>query len=88
MVRKSNAPSLPEGNKRKLDTLQENSDKENDRSAEEETRSTKKVKQTLESTPKTPTRTSKLPRHTPGGRSGTISKSRLAFLATPKRSKV
>jgi hypothetical protein len=86
MIRKSDAPSVPESNKRKLETLQENSDKENDGPAEEEIRSSKKVKHTSAPTPKTPARTNKLPRNTPGSRS--ISKSRLAFLATPKRSKV
>lgn len=87
MVRKSDSSSLADGKKRKLETLQENSDKENDGPAEEEARSSKKVKHTPAPTPKTPASTSKLPRHTPGGRSSAISKSRLAFLATPKRSK-
>jgi hypothetical protein len=78
MVRQSDASSLNDGNKRKLETLQETSDKEN----EEDMRSNKKMKPT----PATPS-TSKLPRRTPGGRSSAISKSRLNFLATPKRSR-
>lgn len=84
MVRKSDGP---EEKRRKLQTVQEASDKENDGPAEEETRSTKKAKLTSAPTPKTPARTSKMLRHTPGARSSTISKSRLDFLATPKRSK-
>lgn len=88
MVRNSDTSSSAEGSKRKLETLQENSDKENDGPAEEDARSSKKIKHTSAPTPKTPARTNKLPRQTPGSRSNTISKSRLEFLATPKRSKV
>jgi uncharacterized protein with von Willebrand factor type A (vWA) domain len=76
MVRQSDASSLNDGKKRKLETLQETSDKEN----EEDMHSNKKMKPT-------PASTSKLPRRTPGGRSSAISKSRLNFLATPKRSR-
>jgi hypothetical protein len=87
MVRKSDATSLVDGKKRKLDTLQETSDKENDGPVDEDTRSTKKMKHTPAPIQKTPASTSKLPRSTPGGRTSAISKSRLNFLATPKRSK-
>ena len=86
MVRKSDAASLIDGKKRKLDTLQETSDKENDGPAEDGLRSAKKIKSTPSAPPKTPASASKLPRRTPG-RGSAISKSRLAFLATPKRSK-
>jgi len=89
MVRKSDAASLVEGKKRKLDTVQESSDKENSEPAEDEYRSAKKMK-TAPAAPATPSKTpaasSKLPRRTPG-RGSAISKSRLAFLATPKRGK-
>ncbi|KAF1829642.1 hypothetical protein BDW02DRAFT_602374 [Decorospora gaudefroyi] len=77
MVRKSDASSLVDGKKRKLETLQETSDKENDGPTDENMRSTKKMKHTP-APPKTPASTSKLPRRTPGGRSSAISKSRLA----------
>ena len=86
MVRKSDAASLFDGKKRKLDTLQETSDKENDGPAEDGMRSAKKMKTAPSAPPKTPVSSSKVPRRTPG-RSSTISKSRLAFLATPRRSK-
>jgi hypothetical protein len=86
MVPQSDASSL-DGKKRKLESVQEVSDKENDEPAEEDMRSHKKAKHTP-APPKTPASTSKLPRRTPGGRSGAISKSRLNFLATPKRSRV
>lgn len=86
MVRKSDASSIMEGKKRKLDSLQEASDKENDEPAEEGMRSTKKMRPTSVAPPKTPASASKLPRRTPG-RGNTISKSRLNFLATPKRGK-
>lgn len=82
VVRKSDASSLVEGKKRKLDTVQEASDKENDTPAEDEYRSAKKVKPTPATPSKTSASPSKLPRRTPGG--SAISKSRLAFLATPK----
>lgn len=82
MVRKSEASSILECNKRKLDSLE---DKEND-SPIEDMRSTKKMKPTPAVPPKTPVSTSKLPKRTPG-RSSVISKSRLAFLAAPKRGK-
>jgi hypothetical protein len=87
MVRESNVSSLVDGTKRKLETLQETSDKENDGPNQDDTRSNKKMKRTPAPTPKTPASTSRLPRHTPAGRSSAISKSRLAFLATPKRNK-
>ncbi|CAI9636577.1 unnamed protein product [Alternaria burnsii] len=87
MVRESNVSSAIDGTKRKLETLQETSDKENDGPHQDDTRSNKKMKRTPAPVPKTPASTSKLPRHTPSGRSGAISKSRLAFLATPKRNK-
>ena len=86
MVRQSDVATLVEGKKRKLDTVQEASDKENDE-PEEDYRSAKKMKHTPTTPAKTPASTSKLPRRTPGGRSSAISKSRLNFLATPKRSK-
>lgn len=86
MVRKSDASSLVEGKKRKLDTVQEASDKENDEPAEDEYRSAKKMKATPATPSKTPASSSKLPRRTPN-RGSAISKSRLAFLATPKRGK-
>lgn len=82
MVRKSDASSLVEGKKRKLDTVQEASDKENDEPAEDEFRSAKKVKPTPATPSKASASPTKLPRRTPGG--SAISKSRLAFLATPK----
>ena len=71
--------------KRKLDTLHESSDKENDEHVENP-RSAKKVKPTpAPSTPaKVPASASKAARRTPGS---AMSKSRLAFLATPKRTK-
>ncbi|KAF1843020.1 uncharacterized protein K460DRAFT_290107 [Cucurbitaria berberidis CBS 394.84] len=72
MVRKSDASSFADGKKRKLDTLQEASDKENDEPAEEDVRSTKKMKPTPTAPPRTPASTSKLSRHTPG-RSNAIS---------------
>jgi hypothetical protein len=85
MVRQSDVATLVEGKKRKLDTVQEVSDKENDE-PEEDYRSAKKKKPTPATPSKTPAGPSKLPRRTPGRNSG-ISKSRLAFLATPKRGK-
>jgi hypothetical protein len=86
MVRKSDASTL-DVKKRKLDTVQESSDKENDRSAEDEYRSAKKMKPMPATPSKTPSGSSRLPRQTPG-RGSAISKSRLNFLATPKRGKV
>lgn len=85
MVRKSDA-SVHDNKKRKLDTVQETSDKENDTPPDEDHRSAKKMKATPATPSKTPASASKLPRRTPG-RGSAISKSRLAFLATPKRSK-
>lgn len=85
MVRKSDA-SFVDNKKRKLDTVQETSDKENNEPAEEDMRSAKKMKPTPAAPPKTPASASKLPRRTPG-RGGAISKSRLNFLATPKKGK-
>ena len=87
MVRQSDAPSVVEVKKRKLDTVQETSDKENDGPTEDETRSAKKMKHTPAPTPKKPASATKLSGQTPGRRTNGISKSRLAFLATPKRSK-
>lgn len=84
MVRKSDASTLVEGKKRKLDTVQEISDKENDKPADDSDRSAKKMKPTPATPSKTPAASSKVPRKTPG-RGSAISKSRLAFLATPKR---
>jgi hypothetical protein len=83
MVRKSDAPSVVENTKRKLETLQETSDKENDERAENP-RSAKRMRPTPATPAKTPASASKLPRRNPGS---AMSKSRLAFLATPKRSK-
>ncbi|KAL5116887.1 hypothetical protein ACEQ8H_005239 [Pleosporales sp. CAS-2024a] len=87
MVRKSDASPLAEGKKRKLDNVQESSDKENDRPTDDSHRSAKKMKPTP-AMPATPAKagSSKLPRQTPS-RGSAISKSRLAFLATPKRGK-
>jgi hypothetical protein len=89
VVRKSDAATLVEGTKRKLDTVQESSNKENSEPAEDDFRSAKKMRPNpTPATPsKTPAASSKLPRRTPGGRNSGISKSRLAFLATPKRGK-
>ncbi|PVH99749.1 hypothetical protein DM02DRAFT_564018 [Periconia macrospinosa] len=86
VVRKSNASSLFDDNKRKLNTVDESSDKENSAPGQQdEGRSAKKVKMTpAAEAPKTP---SKLPRRTPNKRGSAISKSRLAFLSTPKRAK-
>lgn len=84
MVHQSDAASLVDGKKRKLDTVQETSDKENDEPAEDDYRSAKKMKPTPATPAKTPAASSKLPRRTPG-RTSAISKSRLAFLSTPKR---
>ncbi|KAF2125831.1 hypothetical protein P153DRAFT_299343 [Dothidotthia symphoricarpi CBS 119687] len=89
MVRPSDASAPLDGTKRKLESVQEVSDKENDGPDEDDMRSRKKMKPTP-APPKTPASTSKLPRRTPGrtpSRGSAISKSRLAFLATPKRSK-
>jgi hypothetical protein len=86
MVRKSDVSSLVEGKKRKLDTVQETSDKENDTFAEDGYRSAKKMKPTPATPSKTPAKSTKLPGKTPN-RGSAISKSRLAFLATPKRGK-
>lgn len=85
MVRKSDAPSIVESTKRKLEVVQESSDKENDERPENP-RSAKKARTTpAPPTPaKVPASASKASRRTPGS---AMSKSRLAFLATPKRSK-
>ena len=85
MVRKSDAPSIVESTKRKLETLQETSDKENDE-LPENPRSAKKVKSTpAPSTPvKAPASASKAALRTPGC---AMCKSWFAFLATPKRTK-
>lgn len=93
MVRKSDASalSLAEGKKRKLDSVEETSDKENNGPVheEDEGRSPAKKARTVTAEPaKTPAKTekSRLPRRTPKSGSS-ISMSRLAFLATPKRSR-
>ncbi|KAL6709416.1 hypothetical protein ACN47E_001823 [Coniothyrium glycines] len=86
MVRKSDASAVTGSNKRKLDTVQETSDKENDGPGEDDLRSAKKVKHTPSILPKTPASASKHAQRTPARSSG-ISKSRLAFLATPKRTR-
>jgi hypothetical protein len=86
VVRKSDAASLIDSKKRKLDSVEEASDKENSEPTKrDEGRSAKKMKPTPSEAPKTP---SKLPRmgRTPK-RGSAISMSRLAFLATPKRGK-
>ncbi|KAF2273637.1 uncharacterized protein EI97DRAFT_435809 [Westerdykella ornata] len=87
MVRKSDASSLAEGKKRKIETFEQGSDKENVEPTGDEMRSAKKPRTASAEPPKTPSNASKLPRRTPNARGSTISKSRLAFLATPKRSK-
>jgi hypothetical protein len=84
VVRKSDASSLVDGKKRKLQSVEETSDKENSEPAENNDRSAKKIKTSAMEPPKTPSASSKLPRRTPKHGSA-ISKSRLAFLATPKR---
>lgn len=90
MVRKSDASSLIDSKKRKLDSVEESSDKENSEPVQFDAgRSAKKMKPTPgpAEPPKTPSKTpSKLPRITPN-RGSSISKSRLAFLATPRRNK-
>ncbi len=86
MVRKSDAASLFDGKKRKLDTLEETSDKENSGPANDGMRSAKKMRPTPSAPPKTPASASKVARRTPA-RGSAISMSRLAFLATPKRNK-
>jgi hypothetical protein len=87
VVRKSDASSLSDGKKRKMDTLEEASDKENSRPTPgDDGRSAKKMRMAPAESPKTPKSVSKLPRRTPN-RGSAISKSRLAFLSTPKRSK-
>lgn len=86
MVRKSDASTLADSKKRKLETVSESSEKENSEPAVDVGRSAKKVKTAPAEAPKTPSKSaSKLPRRTPHGSS--ISKSRLAFLSTPKRGK-
>ena len=84
MVRKSDAGSIVESTKRKLEVVQESSDKENDERPENP-RSAKKARTApATATPaKVSASASKAPRRTPGS---AMSKSRLAFLATPKRS--
>ncbi|KAF2264884.1 hypothetical protein CC78DRAFT_567894 [Lojkania enalia] len=83
MVRKSNASSLVEGKKRKMEETDESSDKEN--TQPRECHPPKKMKTATVETPKKTSAASKLPCRTPRS---AISKSRLAFLATPKRGKV
>ncbi|KAH7135860.1 hypothetical protein B0J11DRAFT_479903 [Dendryphion nanum] len=83
MVRKSDAASLVEGTKRKLDNFEEASDKENSGPVEDDGRSAKKLKASPIKPPRTPSALSKLPRRLPK-RSGSITQGRLAFLSTPK----
>ena len=91
MVRQSDvapvmsAKPAAEVTKRRLENIEEASDKENSQPAEEY-RSAKKIKPTPATPSKTPAGASKLPRRTPN-RGSAISKSRLNFLATPKRGK-
>jgi hypothetical protein len=86
IVEKSEASSVVDAKKRKLETFEEVSDKENNEPAEDEGRSPKKAKMAAPEPLRTPSSKSKLPRRTP--KSGPVlSKSRLAFLATPKRSR-
>ncbi|CAI6333082.1 unnamed protein product [Periconia digitata] len=85
VVRKSNASSMFDGKKRRLNAVEESSDKENSAPAQQDGgRSAKKAKIAPTEPSKTP---SKLPRRTPNKRGSALSKSRLAFLSTPKRSK-
>lgn len=86
MVRKSDVSSFTGDKKRKLDTSEETSDKENTTPVDEGRSPAKRVRTTTMEPPKTPASTSKLPRRTPN-RGVSITKSRLAFLATPRRSK-
>lgn len=89
LVRKSNASSLFDDKKRKLNSVEESSDKENSSSAhQDEGRSAKKARTAPADPPKTPSKTpSRLPCRTPNKRGSALSKSRLAFLSTPKRAK-
>lgn len=93
MVRKSDAASLVESSKRKLETFEEVSDKENSGPPEDDDdddgRSAKKLKTSPIKAnpikpPRTPSALNKQPRRLPK-RGGSISSSRLAFLSTPKR---
>jgi hypothetical protein len=84
MVRPSDATAATESTKRRLGNIEEVSDKENSQPAE--FRSAKKMRPTPATPSKTPASASKLPRRTPN-RGSAISKSRLNFLATPKRGK-
>lgn len=100
MVVPSNASSVADAKKRKLEPTEETSDKENNEPpAEEEGRSPNKKARMAAPEPTrtpskvpskipsmTPSSVSKLPRRTPN-RGASISKSRLAFLSTPKRAK-
>ncbi|KAF2712932.1 hypothetical protein K504DRAFT_472454 [Pleomassaria siparia CBS 279.74] len=74
VARKSNASSLFDDKKRKLDTLDESSDKENSKPVDEDGRSAKKMRTTPAEPPKTPSSVSKLPRRTPN-RGSAMSKS-------------
>lgn len=69
------------GKKRKLDNVEDPSDKEND---EEEARSSKKQKSSQHTVPGTPSSASKLPRR-PIRRMGSLTPARLNLLAAPKR---
>ena len=90
VIGETEAPGRVEGKKRKLDTPEEASDKENSQPADTDGRSSKKVKMSEAEPPKTPSKApssvSKLPRRTPKKGGASISKSRLAFLSTPKHS--
>ncbi|KAF2476995.1 uncharacterized protein BDR25DRAFT_276635 [Lindgomyces ingoldianus] len=86
MVRNSDVSSLVSDKKRKLKTFEESSGKENNEPADEEQRSPKKARTAVGEPPKTPATTSRLLHRTPRGGSA-ISKSRLAFLATPKKTR-
>ncbi|KAF2020588.1 hypothetical protein BU24DRAFT_487173 [Aaosphaeria arxii CBS 175.79] len=86
VVRKSDASSLTDAKKRKADSLEEISDKENSRPTEDEGRGAKRLKASPIKPPKTPSTLNKTPRRLPKSAGG-ISQSRLAFLATPKRAK-
>ncbi|PSN68022.1 hypothetical protein BS50DRAFT_492701 [Corynespora cassiicola Philippines] len=79
MVRSSDASSAADGKKRKLDTVEEASDKENNQPPVQDVRSAKKMKPTPAEPPKTPVSTSKLSRRTPK-RPSTISKLLANFL--------
>ncbi|KAF2114500.1 hypothetical protein BDV96DRAFT_613184 [Lophiotrema nucula] len=83
MVRKSDASSLVGGQKRKLESVEESSDKENTKPDFEE-RSPKKMRTTMAEPPKTPqASSSKLPRRTPK-RGSSLSNGVADFLSNPR----